>query len=158
MKKILLFFVVLVSALSARSQTVYMGGTAGIGYSDESFQLHLLPSVGYEFNEKFAVGMGVGYEYIYEESAAIINPYLRFTPWHNDNLSFDLKAQAWIFCGSFETSTLMGITPSFRYKLSEKWEIATDLGTLGVMIVEGESYASVVVKNVNVNASIMYRF
>ncbi len=60
MKKILLFFVVLVSALSARSQTVYMGGTAGIGYSD--------------------------------------------------------------------------------------------------MIVEGESYASVVVKNVNVNASIMYRF
>lgn len=158
MKKFLLLIAMSAMVWTAKSQTIFAGGAVGVSCSDEDFQMAILPEVGYEFNDKLAVGGGVGYEYLYEESFMVINPYVRYTPWHNDRLFLDVKLQSqWYFCDE-EGFNITGFTPSFRYRLSDKWEVATDLGIFGIQIWDGEATPTFALKNCSVNASVLYRF
>lgn len=158
MKKIISILTIVLVSLTAKAQTVYIGGTAGFSYSNEITQVHLLPTVGYEFNKKIALGIGVGAEFVEEESAAIFNPYLRFTPWQNDRVSFDIKVGSFIESSDGYTISVNGITPSLRCKLNDKWEICTDLGTIGAICDDGDWTACMAIKNVTINAAVHYRF
>ena len=65
MKKILMTMVAAVIAVSASAQ-VYLGGTLGIGVSkvkggDEVTTYKVLPEIGYNFNDNWAVGTVVGW-------------------------------------------------------------------------------------------------
>lgn len=89
MKKIIMMAVMAVAAVSANAQ-VYVGGSFGFsqehesnsGVSDNNFTI--VPEVGYNLNEKFAVGATLGYTYTgitngTHKNKWEIAPYLRYT-------------------------------------------------------------------------------
>ena len=96
------FFVLLAAvaslSLSVKAQnrgSFFVGGTAGIGYSDY-FEFALEPIFGYEIKDWIAVGTGLGMNVVAGGGAAILGvaePFIRFTPWHNDLVYLDLKKQ-----------------------------------------------------------------
>lgn len=58
MKKVLVSLA-MACATTAQAQ-VFLGGTGRIGYTNDVFVLGIVPEVGYEINEKWAVGAGLG--------------------------------------------------------------------------------------------------
>ena len=85
MKKFLLFALVLVSAVAAKAQ-VYVGGELGFWHNNDepkTTQFTIMPEIGYNFNEKWAAGVEIGYQYNKAGDTKIntfaINPYARYT-------------------------------------------------------------------------------
>ena len=74
MKKFIATFVIALATISASAQT-YLGG--GIGFSstdmegkDKSLtQFAITPEIGYNLDEKWALGLGVSYSYAKQESS-----------------------------------------------------------------------------------------
>lgn len=98
MKKIILFFALLLTVyVSSAQKTWFVGGTAGIGYVNE-FTFSIEPQFGYEFTERWAIGSGVGL--VLNSSMGetfvfgVAEPYVRFCAWHNDRIFIDFKATA----------------------------------------------------------------
>lgn len=156
MRKFLLASALCVTSYVANAE-VFVGGLAGVGYADETFSMTFEPYVGYEFNEKFAIGMGGGFSMYEDETFGIMNPYFRFTPCQNDRIAFDLKLQSTMEFYRHETAAIIGISPSLRAKLSDHWQLSSDFGIFGVECYEGCSPAFAL-KNVNVNVAVLYKF
>ncbi len=98
MKKIILFFALLLTVyVSSAQKTWFVGGTAGIGHVNE-FTFSIEPQFGYEFTERWAIGSGVGL--VLNSSMGetfvfgVAEPYVRFCAWHNDRIFIDFKATA----------------------------------------------------------------
>lgn len=114
-----------------------LGFTTSISYTDY-FTLALEPTIGYEFNDFFAMGTGIGmgYNSQADKSFGMVEPFLRFTPLHNDFFFLDLKTDAcWGWTLGEENVFLMfrfGLNPSLRFRVSEHWDISTDIGVFGV--------------------------
>lgn len=66
MKKVFLILAIAAASISAKAQ-VYVGG--GVGFwrnsSDNHTSVNLEPEVGYKLSDKWALGIGLGYEYHY---------------------------------------------------------------------------------------------
>lgn len=156
MRKLLLASVLCVTSFVTKAE-VFIGGLAGVAYSDETFSMTFEPYIGYEVNEKFAIGIGGGFSKYDEDTYGVLNPYLRFTPCQNDRVAFDLKLQSQMQFYDGETYALIGVSPCIRAKLSDHWQLSSDFGILGVECYEGCTPAFAL-KNVNVNVAILYRF
>ena len=148
-----------VAAIASKAQTTFLGGNIGFAYTNEVFSMTILPQIGYEFNDKVAIGAGAGVSVYDGESSDIFDPYLRFNIWNNESVFFDVKARDLITVYDGVSEQLVGLCPALRVRLSEKWELDTDfLGTFGAYIYDGDASAAISLKNVNVNATIIYRF
>ena len=91
MKKFLAFAAVAIMALSASAQNWYVGGSLGVGKvtvgtdddKESTTAIAILPEVGYNFNEKWAVGTSIGVTHTSNDglkyTAFEIAPYARFT-------------------------------------------------------------------------------
>lgn len=156
MKKFLLSVALCSASLIANAE-VFIGGLAGIAYSDETFSMMFAPCIGYEFNEKMAIGTGVGFGVYDGDGYAVVNPFLRFTPCQNERVAFDLKLQSNMQFDEGESYALIGISPCVRAKLSEHWQLACDFGLVGIECYGGCT-PSFSIKNCNVNAAILYKF
>lgn len=68
MKKFIATFVIVLAAIGASAQT-YLGGGFSFSSTDVSgedksiTQITLAPEIGYNLNNKWAIGLGVGYTY-----------------------------------------------------------------------------------------------
>ena len=149
MKKILLLAVVLFASLNASAQW-YIGGSVGFGSvkpagGDSEAVFSILPEIGYNLNDKWAVGAIVGYHKGDGISAAInsnsqinlieefiINPYARYSAitWDPVTLFFDgsLAFDSVIDRG---TRFGLGVKPGIAIALTDHISFVTHLGFVG---------------------------
>lgn len=133
---------------------VFVGGLFGVSYSEE-FEMTVLPSAGYQFNDYFALGAGVGVTVV-NEPYGVVNPFISFTPCQNDRAAFDIVVQSEIIFIDSSPLSMSGVAPCLRMKLSDNLELLTDLGIFGITAYEGEVSPALAIKNLNVGATINY--
>lgn len=162
MKKLLLLFVTVIMSFNVHAQNKldghwFAGGTAGVAYSDETFSMLIMPQGGYEFNDKWAAGLGVGCYCVDEDFFAEVNPYIRYTVKKFEKFAVDAKLSALGLYG-YRAITEVGIGPSARFFISDKWTVSADCGLVGVSINDGNIDPLFSVKTSNVTMSLLYRF
>lgn len=113
-------------------KSCFIGGTGQICYAG-AFSLTLIPQLGYEFNDRFAVGAGIGVRVITDAYVnGIFEPFMRVTAWHNDLFYLDFKGVARLFWGSSIETLQVGLRPSLRFRINDHWDLSADIGLLGV--------------------------
>lgn len=156
MKRII-FTLVFAAVLFTSKAQIFVGGNAGLAYSDEIFSSTIMPVVGYQITDKLAVGTGAGISIYDGESTTVFEPFVRLTAWENERVAFDVNVLSQIQLGDV-TYSLTGLAPSFRFKINNRWEVTSDFGIIGAECFDGDWFAAVAVKNVGVNATILYKF
>ena len=165
MKKILLLAVVLFASLNASAQ-FYVGGSVGfgsvkpVGGGDSEFVFKILPELGYNLNDKWAVGAVLGYQQglpfsgmnigtgnnnviegvnnlatqanFSQVETFTISPYARYTAveWDMVNVFFD----GGLTFGSVKDSGTyfsLGVRPGLAVKLCDEISFVAHLGFLG---------------------------
>lgn len=158
MKKILAILLILVStSLNVNAQWFVAGGT-NIGYLKNNFQFALKPSAGYEFNDRWAVGLGLGMEVISDNVYGYVEPYARFNCWNNDKVFLDVKARAELLFNRDLIGSQIGLSPSIRIKLNDHWQVYGDVGLFGVEYYDGEWGPAFGVGSVGIATGVIYRF
>lgn len=137
MRKFVLMMLVLASmSVNVKAQW-FVGGTGGIGYFGNGFALEAVPQAGYEFNQRWAVGLGLGGAITINEGAggyAVIDPFVRFNCWNNGKFFVDVHAEADMRLNSDDFVSNVGFVPSIRYAFSDHWQAALGVGLVGVRI------------------------
>lgn len=148
MKKVLLSFVVAVMAISASAQ-VYLGGELGFWreWQDgaNKTQFSILPEVGYNLSDSWAIGTTIGYVHQYQKGDKVnafeVAPYARWTFLKLDNVNLFLD-------GGFGFATYkekykdggdsgsqnawsVGIKPGVSVNLNDKLSFVAHVGFLG---------------------------
>ncbi len=158
MKKIVMMLLVLTSISVKVNAQWFVGGSAGIGYLSDRFQMDLRPSAGYEFNDRWAAGFGLGMGVQKSEVFGVFDPFARFTCWNNGKLFVDVKAEAKIFVGSEWNAANIGLVPSLRYAFNDNWQVAGDFGLFGVQDNDGDWSPAFGVTATSVELSLIYKF
>lgn len=161
MKKVMLMVAFMVAAVAASAQ-VYIGGSLGVSSTKEPYRdggvesdavtkFRLNPEVGYNLDDKWAVGIGLGFDYgkqgDVKNTGFEIAPYARWTfaRWNKVSLflegglsySFDKVKKEYEDDGetiSKEEKTSyfkIGVKPGLRVDLTDHFALMTRLGWLG---------------------------
>lgn len=165
MKKFLVLITALLSVtFAANAQergAFFVGGTAGIGYSDY-FEFAVEPVFGYEIRDWVAVGAGLGMTVAANDMASAVagvaEPFVRFTPWHNDLVYIDLKAAAALGFNSELLTTQIGVRPSIRFRVAPNCDVAADLGLFGAQCNYGDWRPAIGISGTAVGLWAVYRF
>lgn len=158
MKKKILFILAVVLFCTKANAQWFVGGALGVGYSDERFTMEIKPSAGYEFNDRWAVGLGVGMMASNSHFYGGLNPYLRLNCWNNEKFFIDLKAQSDIWFNSYTSYVQIGLTPSLRYAITESWQLSGDIGFIGVQSDDGNWSPAFSLKTTNAEITLIYKF
>lgn len=165
MKKFFIVLAAVVSlSLSVKAQdrgSFFVGGTAGIGYSNY-FEFALEPIFGYEIKDWVAVGAGLGMSVAAADYASavvgIAEPFVRFTPWHNELVYLDFKATAGFgFNNELQTAQL-GVRPGIRFRVTSNCDVAADLGLFGAQYNYGDWRPAFGISGTAVGLWAVYRF
>lgn len=160
MRRILTVLFVL-CAITAKAQ-VFVGGTGAIGYGNESFHIGLIPEIGYEFNEKWAAGVGLGFNMIASDGNTTvvgnIEPFARYTVWQSKRLAFDVKALAEMEFNEGLCGADVGLCPSFRFFLNKNWDFHADLGLFGARYDGDDWQPAFFVTGQSVKLGVTYKF
>ena len=165
MKKIFVLLAAVASlSLSVKAQnrgSFFVGGTAGIGYSD-CFEFALEPIIGYEIKDWMAVGTGLGMSVAAGGGASVVlgvaEPFIRFTPWHNDLVYLDLKTTAGFAFDNQLIFTQIGVRPGIRFRVTPHCDIAADLGLFGAQCTLGDWSPAIGLDGTSVSLWVAYRF
>lgn len=152
---LLLVFLIACSCLDSNARW-FVGGTFGTGYRNETFQLVFKPQAGFEFNDRWAVGLAGGLAFNNGDVMDIVNPYVRFNCWNNRSFYIDVKASADMIIS--KSTFLVGFKPSLRYAFNDHWQLATDVGIIGIDIDDGDVSSAFVASASNVELALIYRF
>lgn len=145
MKKLVMMAVMAIVAVSASAQ-VYLGGSLGYKNVDmESKEdalntLTINPEIGYNLDDNWAIGIGLGFGYSKQGDASTttftVNPYARYTFARIDKVKFFLD-------GSVEFGTVkpkdvdaqnawgIGIKPGIAFDVNDKISLVAHVGFLG---------------------------
>lgn len=165
MKKLILLLTTMVAfATTGKAQergTFFVGGTAGIGYSDY-FEFNLEPVFGYEIKDWVAVGTGIGMTVAAADVAStvigIAEPFVRFTPWHNDLVYIDLKTTASLGFTNELLLAQIGVRPGIRFRVTPHCDVAADLGLFGAQYNYGDWRPVFGINGTSVGLWVAYRF
>lgn len=141
MKKIVLFLFVVMIALSVKAQ-VYVGGTVGIWHNSdaESTSFTISPEIGYNFNEKWAIGGNIGFAYSKLDDAKFtafaIAPYARYSYYENKIVRLFIDGGVGVSTYKEEdhdsvTGFEIGLKPGIAVKLNSKFSLIAKCGFLG---------------------------
>ncbi len=158
MKKILLVVMVLAAFCVKANAQFFVSGTAGFQYRDKTFSMLLLPGLGYEFSDRWAVGTGVGFGVYDDRGRGVVDPYVRFNCWNNDKVFVDLKATSQITFGDNYTTAFVGLAPSLRYAVNNHLQLSADFGAFGVDINDGEASPAIGLTLSGIDLTVIYRF
>ena len=136
MKKTLFsLFVVLIAIFSANAQ-FYAGGSLGFNSNSNvnpKSAFEISPEVGYYINEKFDIGLGLGFskqktQNDYEYTSWSVAPYARYSFYQLKNFEVIGKGSV-AFSGTGNSGTTIGvnISPILAYNLTEKIVLFTNL-------------------------------
>lgn len=121
----------------------FLGGTAEIGYTG-AFQFALEPVFGYEFNDRIAIGTGIGPIVVAGKGTSavmgIVEPFIRLCAWHNDIVFIDFKATAGIGFTDIMQMCQVGVRPSLRVRITEHFEMSADIGLFGAQYTYGAGW------------------
>lgn len=123
------------SCLKLSAQTPYVGGSLQAAYTTYfDFRPHFLG--GYEFNDKWAIGGGVGLDLTATSNSAyaagFLAAYVRYTPWHNDYIFTDIKWRTEAILKDGINGADLGLMGSLRFRVSDHIDIFTDFLPVGV--------------------------
>lgn len=157
MKKILMTLAIMMVTVCASAQ-VYLGGTAGIASfggenSDDETAFKILPEIGYNLNNSWAIGTTIGYAKGtsisllgansmmdgavngFDAKAFVFKPYARYTFLHSKvvNLFFDLGLgfEAGEVKKNDFTAWNIGIQPGVAVNLNSHFSFVAKAGFLG---------------------------
>lgn len=145
MRKIVMFLFVVMVALSAKSQ-VYLGGNVSFWHNDDAdaTSFILSPEVGYNFNEKWAVGavLGFAHEKIFLNDESVKGTAFSFAPYARYSFYENKVIRLFIDGGlGFSTSKVedfdsvngfeVGFRPGISIKLSKHFNLLAKCGFLG---------------------------
>lgn len=134
MKRLVLVLLVLAGFCVNANAQFFVSGTLGFNYRNDVFSMKVLPGVGYELNDRWAVAAEGGFSLYDGDFTGLLNPYVRFNFWTNDKLFLDAKAKSEIRFGDGFVNTFVGLAPSIRYAVNDHWQLSADMGALGVDI------------------------
>jgi hypothetical protein len=146
MKKIMMIAAMMVAAVSANAQ-VYVGGGVGVATSsydgNSTTVWSIIPEIGYNINDKWAVGTVIGYGETKTKVNGVketvktfqVAPYARYTfvKWENVNLFVDgtVGYQYENYAGVKTNTFAIGFKPGVAVNLNEKLSFVAHVGFLG---------------------------
>ncbi len=158
MKKIFALAVLAIASLSASAEGFYAGGSLGYmhegakisstGSTPSTNTLSILPEIGYNLNEKWAVGTVIGYNYQHFCGTGVsghmfqLSPYARYTFFKSENNFVNLFVDGGVEFGagwseygddSSKTACIYGIgfKPGLSLNFNEKFSFVAHIGFLG---------------------------
>lgn len=147
MKKFLVMAVMAVMALGVSAQ-VYVGGSLGAWRDGSAKMTHIniLPEVGYNLSDTWAIGTVIGWDYYHQHDASLnlvkFDPYARYSFVKAGNLSLFVDGgidlgfgKAKVGGESSDTAVTYGIgfKPGVSYALSDKCSLVAHFGFLGYL-------------------------
>ncbi len=163
MKRSLLFLFFFLTFFTCSAQkSWFIGGTANISYVN-SFSFAVEPQFGYEINDRLAIGTGVGLllesDYNYNILFGVAEPFIRFCAWHNERFFLDLKLTAGFGFTDILHLCQVGVRPSFRFRLSDHWDMSADIGLFGAQYTYSEGWRPAFgIQAANASLWFAYRF
>lgn len=147
MKKLLILIVALVAAMNVNAQW-YVGGSVGFGSAkngggDSETTYKILPEIGYNLNDQWAIGVGFGYRkgtcdfgyYNFSMGTTeyyAVCPYARYTFWKsgivNTFIDGGVGFESVKDTGSYFYA---GLTPGIAVKASDHISFVTRVGFIG---------------------------
>ncbi len=143
MKKLMLLAVVAFLACSASAQNWYIGGSVGYNHTEvngiDGDRFTIIPEVGYNFSEKFAVGGTIGYAWEKDNyNTFTIEPYARYTFFRTDNELLSLFVDGGFGVGIIspevgdsEAIWNIGIKPGLAINITKQFSLVAHIGFLG---------------------------
>lgn len=145
MKKLFSSLIALLATVAASAQ-VYVGGEVGLwrNTDDNHTSFTVAPQVGYNLNDKWAIGLEFMYNHEYYDgvkaNGAGVAPYARYTVAKAGPVSFMLdggvgfatyKAKYKEYESDSYNAWQIGITPAIKVSLTKKVDFIASLGFLG---------------------------
>jgi hypothetical protein len=141
MKKLFLFALLIVAAISANAQA-YLGGSLGVWRNSdaETTTVTIAPEVGYNLSEQWAIGVALDYTHgkvdKLSANSFAIAPYARFTYYENGMVRLFVDGgfgvSTYKYTGSDSvTGEEIGLKPGISLKLSDKFNFVAKCGFLG---------------------------
>ncbi|MCM1309836.1 MAG: porin family protein [Bacteroides sp.] len=147
MKKIITLAAVALMGLGAASaEDFYVGGSLGVMHNSttKTTTANLLPEIGYNLSDNFAVGTSIGFSYVKQgdthNGSFVFDPYARYTFFKGDRVSlfvdggidFSLGRTGWKG-GHSDCSVTVGIgfKPGISVDLNDRFSIVAHCGLLG---------------------------
>ena len=145
MKKLLLMAAMAIATLGASAQDWYAGGQLTLGRTTQetsglkTTQVTVLPELGYNMTDNFAVGsvLGVSYRKTNGEEKTVfkVNPYARYSYFKNDKVSLFVDGGVDFGIGRAQGSTAVeygiGLRPGISYNINKKLSLVAHVGFLG---------------------------
>ena len=147
MKKFLLLAIAAVMSIGASAQDSkwYAGGQLTFGRTTESAsgvkstQVTVLPELGYNMTDNFAVGAQVGVQYRKsdgeEKTVFQVNPYARYTYYKFERVNLFVDGGVDLGIGRADGSTAVqygiGFRPGVSFNINEKFSLVAHVGFLG---------------------------
>ena len=167
MKKIVLILALAVLSLTGQrlgAQTPFVGGSLTLAYSDHfQFDQHFYG--GYEFNDKWAVGGGLGLDVsTYGNGHGVVGgfmgAYVRFTPWHNNLLYTDIKWRTELLLQDAVgvAAADVGFVGSLRFRINRHFDVFADFIPVGVRFYDDEAFPLVGILGNGCSLGVHYRF
>lgn len=148
-------------AMGAQAQ-LFVGGTGRIGYANDAFVFGAVPEVGYEFNEKWAAGAALGINLDAGNGSSAVRgvaePFVRFTPWQNKRMAFDVKAIAELEFQSELWGAEIGLRPSVRFFINDHLDATVDFGLIGASYNGWDWSGAFLVNAMRTQLGIAYKF
>ena len=137
--------VMAIMTLGASAQSWYSGGQVTFGRTTESAsgvkstQVTVLPEIGYNVQDNFALGaiLGVSYRKSGGEEKTVfkVNPYARYTYFDSERVSLFIDGGVDFGIGRAHGSTAVeygiGLRPGVSLNLSDKFSLVAHVGFLG---------------------------
>ena len=147
MKKIFMTMVAAMVAMTMNAQ-VYVGGSVGfgsakLGSGDSESTYKIAPEVGYNLNDQWAVGVGIGYQKGTcnfghldfnpgKTEVFVVNPYVRYTFLESDIVKLFMDGELGFASYKDAGSAFqVGVCPGIALKASEKISLVAHIGFAG---------------------------
>ena len=142
MRKLFVMVTLAAMTLTASAQW-FVGGKVGLwrDYDANATNFSLMPEVGYNLSDKWAVGTVIGWDYLYKDGSKKngfdIAPYARYTVTKFGPVSvfldggFDFYTYKVKGAGSSMNAWEVGVKPGVSVALTEKLSFDTHIGFLG---------------------------
>ena len=171
MKKVILSFLVVFVAIAANAQNLYLGGSFGILHDDNAdvTQFSIAPEIGYNFNERWAVGGEISYTHMKYDgdikgNSFSIAPYARFSFYENDLIRLFIDGQV-----GFSTTKVdgtesengfeIGFKPGIAFRLCDHFSAIAKYGFLGYRDeYRGSSVSGVALSSEDLSIGFLYEF
>lgn len=142
MKKGLLLMVVMLATIAVKAQDIYVGGSFNLwrNSTGNTTSFKVAPEIGYNFNEKWALGAELDYSHNYEKgmttNSVIVAPYIRWSYCENDAVRLFLDGTAAIGFvkvkdGNTTKTGQIGLRPGIAFKLNDHFSFVAKYGFLG---------------------------